>query len=106
MKRKRPAPKPSIPPHLAARMAELQDNARRAAGLPERVVIDASHDNSGKDHERQPGVVTEIAAQVADEQVVRRHFGAGRPERCRFHRMVCDQPDPDRRDKPERACEH
>jgi 3-deoxy-7-phosphoheptulonate synthase len=35
------------------------------AGLPQRVVIDASHDNSGKDHERQPGVVSEIADQVA-----------------------------------------
>ena len=37
----------------------------RAAGLPERVVIDASHDNSGKDHTRQPDVVVDIAAQVA-----------------------------------------
>jgi 3-deoxy-7-phosphoheptulonate synthase len=37
----------------------------RAAGLAERVVIDASHDNSGKDHERQPGVVSEIADQIA-----------------------------------------
>ena len=37
----------------------------RAAGLPERVVIDASHDNSGKDHERQPRVAADIAAQVA-----------------------------------------
>jgi 3-deoxy-7-phosphoheptulonate synthase len=37
----------------------------RAAGLPERLVIDASHDNSGKDHTRQPGVGAEIAAQVA-----------------------------------------
>jgi 3-deoxy-7-phosphoheptulonate synthase len=37
----------------------------RDARLPERVVIDASHDNSGKDHERQPGVVTEIADQIA-----------------------------------------
>ena len=35
-----------------------------AAGLPERVVIDASHDNSGKDHDRQPGVVAEIADQI------------------------------------------
>src|SRR4051812_13670427 len=35
------------------------------AGLPERVVIDASHDNSGKDHERQPAVVSEIADQIA-----------------------------------------
>jgi 3-deoxy-7-phosphoheptulonate synthase len=37
----------------------------RDAGLVERVVIDASHDNSGKDHERQPGIVSEIADQVA-----------------------------------------
>jgi 3-deoxy-7-phosphoheptulonate synthase len=37
----------------------------RVAGLPERVVIDASHDNSGKDHTRQPEVVTDIADQVA-----------------------------------------
>jgi len=37
----------------------------RAAGLPERVVIDASHDNSGKDHERQPAVAADVGAQVA-----------------------------------------
>jgi 3-deoxy-7-phosphoheptulonate synthase len=36
----------------------------RAAGLPERVVIDASHDNSGKDANRQPPVAAEIGAQV------------------------------------------
>jgi 3-deoxy-7-phosphoheptulonate synthase len=38
----------------------------RHTGLTERIVIDASHDNSGKDHERQPQVVSEIADQVAD----------------------------------------
>jgi len=37
----------------------------REAGLPERVVIDASHDNSGKDHERQPLVAADVAAQIA-----------------------------------------
>jgi 3-deoxy-7-phosphoheptulonate synthase len=37
----------------------------RAAGLPERVVIDASHDNSGKNPERQPAVVADIAGQIA-----------------------------------------
>jgi 3-deoxy-7-phosphoheptulonate synthase len=37
----------------------------RNSGLAERVVIDASHDNSGKDHKRQPGVVSEIADQIA-----------------------------------------
>jgi 3-deoxy-7-phosphoheptulonate synthase len=38
------------------------------AGLPERLIIDASHGNSGKDHERQPLVVDDIAAQVAKGQ--------------------------------------
>ncbi|MEZ5073807.1 MAG: 3-deoxy-7-phosphoheptulonate synthase [Solirubrobacterales bacterium] len=37
----------------------------RSVGLPERVIIDASHDNSGKDHERQPEVAARIAEQVA-----------------------------------------
>lgn len=36
------------------------------AGLPERVVIDASHGNSRKDHHRQPAVAAEIGRQVAD----------------------------------------
>lgn len=37
----------------------------RAAGLPERVVIDVSHDNSAKQFDRQPAVADEVAAQVA-----------------------------------------
>jgi len=37
----------------------------RGSNLPPRVMIDASHDNSGKDHHRQPAVSREIAAQVA-----------------------------------------
>jgi 3-deoxy-7-phosphoheptulonate synthase len=37
-------------------------------GLPERLVVDSSHDNSGKDHERQPQVAAEIAAQIAAGQ--------------------------------------
>jgi 3-deoxy-7-phosphoheptulonate synthase len=36
----------------------------RAARLPVRVVVDASHDNSGKDHKRQAEVAGKIAAQV------------------------------------------
>jgi len=36
-----------------------------AAGLPERVVIDASHDNSGKDPARQPIASEDIGAQIA-----------------------------------------
>ncbi|GAA4523526.1 3-deoxy-7-phosphoheptulonate synthase [Amycolatopsis samaneae] len=34
------------------------------AGLPPRVVVDASHGNSGKDHNRQPLVVADLAGQV------------------------------------------
>lgn len=37
----------------------------RAASLRERVIVDASHDNSGKDHERQPLVAQSIGEQVA-----------------------------------------
>jgi 3-deoxy-7-phosphoheptulonate synthase len=36
-----------------------------AAGLPRRLMVDASHGNSGKDHRRQPVVATSIAEQVA-----------------------------------------
>ena len=45
---------------VADALAQLE-----AAGLPARLVIDASHDNSGKDHTVQPKVVAEIADQVA-----------------------------------------
>ena len=37
----------------------------REAGLPERLVIDASHDNSGKDHRRQPVVTADVSEQLA-----------------------------------------
>ena len=39
--------------------------ALRDAGVPPRVMIDASHGNSEKDHKRQPVVVREVAAQLA-----------------------------------------
>jgi 3-deoxy-7-phosphoheptulonate synthase len=39
--------------------------AMRTAGLAPRLMIDASHGNSGKDHRRQPLVVRDIAMQVA-----------------------------------------
>jgi 3-deoxy-7-phosphoheptulonate synthase len=37
----------------------------REAGLPERLVIDVSHDNSRKDAARQPAVASDVAGQVA-----------------------------------------
>jgi 3-deoxy-7-phosphoheptulonate synthase len=35
------------------------------AGVPRRLMVDASHGNSGKDHRRQPAVTAAIAEQVA-----------------------------------------
>ncbi|AGL16397.1 3-deoxy-7-phosphoheptulonate synthase [Actinoplanes sp. N902-109] len=40
----------------------------RAANLPERLIIDCSHGNSGKDHRRQPGVADAVADQIEDGQ--------------------------------------
>ena len=36
-----------------------------AASLPAHLVIDLSHGNSGRDHERQPAIAREVAAQIA-----------------------------------------
>ena len=44
-----------------------------AAGLPSRIMVDASHGNSGKDHTRQIGVADSLA-----EQLVRRPARRGR----------------------------
>ncbi len=37
----------------------------RTAGLPERVMIDLSHDNSGKDPDRQPAAAAGVASQLS-----------------------------------------
>jgi 3-deoxy-7-phosphoheptulonate synthase len=37
-----------------------------SAGLEARVMVDCSHANSGKDHEKQPGVASSVAQQVAE----------------------------------------
>jgi 3-deoxy-7-phosphoheptulonate synthase len=37
----------------------------RSSGLPQRLVIDVSHGNSGKDARRQPAVAAEVGAQLA-----------------------------------------
>jgi 3-deoxy-7-phosphoheptulonate synthase len=55
----------SGPNYDAESVAGAQELLRKA-GLPERVVIDASHGNSRKDHRRQPEVADEIGRQVAD----------------------------------------
>jgi len=52
--------------------------------LPPRLMIDCSHDNAAKDHNRQPAVLASIAAQLADGSphvlgvMVESHLRAGR----------------------------
>jgi 3-deoxy-7-phosphoheptulonate synthase len=47
--------------------ASVQETCRllEQAGLPQRVMIDCSHANSGKDYTRQPAVCRAVAAQIA-----------------------------------------
>jgi 3-deoxy-7-phosphoheptulonate synthase len=54
-------PGPNFGPEDVAAALELIT----AAGLPRRLMVDASHGNSGKDHRRQPEVAAAIAAQIA-----------------------------------------
>jgi 3-deoxy-7-phosphoheptulonate synthase len=48
------------PDHIAEAEGKLAEG-----GLRNRLIVDASHENSGKDHTRQPKVAAEIADQVA-----------------------------------------
>ena len=53
----------SGPNYSAAHVAKVVKDLE-AAGLPGRVMIDCSHANSGKNHERQPEVLADVASQV------------------------------------------
>src|SRR5213596_468484 len=52
------------PNHDAANVRRTLE-ALTATSLPAHLVIDLSHGNSGRDHERQPTVAREVAAQIA-----------------------------------------
>lgn len=54
----------SGPNYDAASVAAAVDQLQQA-GRPGRVVVDASHGNSGKDHCRQPVVAADLAARIA-----------------------------------------
>ena len=54
----------SGPNHETSHVAKALDLIA-ATGLPRRLMVDASHGNSGKDHRRQPMVAASIADQVA-----------------------------------------
>jgi 3-deoxy-7-phosphoheptulonate synthase len=55
----------SGPNYEAANVAGALDLMAKA-GLPRRIMVDASHGNSGKDHRRQPLVTASLASQIAD----------------------------------------
>jgi len=50
---------------LQRRARVRERDALRAAGLREQVMIDVSHGNSSKQHQRQITVAHEVAAQIA-----------------------------------------
>ncbi len=52
-------------PNYDANSVQQALERMRAVDVLPRVMIDASHENSGKDYRRQPAVAREIAAQVA-----------------------------------------
>ena len=66
---------------VAAAAAELAK-----AGLPERVMVDASHANSAKDHNNQPKVVADLCRQIAGGEdrimgvMIESHLVAGRQD--------------------------
>ena len=53
-------------PNHDAMSVQKAASAMRAAGIAARLMIDASHGNSSKDYRRQPLVVRDVAAQVAE----------------------------------------
>nr|MEA2798756.1 3-deoxy-7-phosphoheptulonate synthase [Phenylobacterium sp.] len=61
-------------------------SALATAGLPPRLMVDASHANSGKNHENQPGVVAHLCGQLAAGQerimgvMIESHLVAGRQD--------------------------
>jgi 3-deoxy-7-phosphoheptulonate synthase len=55
----------SGPNYSASHIAKALDLVT-AAGLPRRLMVDASHGNSGKDHRRQPAVAGSLAGQLAE----------------------------------------
>lgn len=79
-------------PHVAKALDMVS-----AIGQPRRVVIDASHANSGKDHTRQPAVAAAIASQIAAGEreiagvMLESFLVAGRQEPGDLSRLVYGQ---------------
>jgi 3-deoxy-7-phosphoheptulonate synthase len=55
----------SFGPNYDAATVATTNQLLANAGLPQRMIVDASHGNSSKDHNRQPIVIAELAARIA-----------------------------------------
>jgi 3-deoxy-7-phosphoheptulonate synthase len=53
-------------PNYDATTVQKTASALRAAGVVPRLMVDASHGNSGKDHRRQPAVARDVSGQLAE----------------------------------------
>ena len=77
---------------IAAAVADLAK-----AGLPQRLMVDASHANSQKRHENQPNVIADLCAQLAGGEgrimgvMVESHLVAGRQDLIPGHPLTYGQ---------------
>jgi 3-deoxy-7-phosphoheptulonate synthase len=55
------------PNYEASHIKEVVASLKKA-GLPQRIMIDCSHGNSEKNHENQPKVAADVAAQLANPE--------------------------------------
>jgi salicylate synthetase len=84
-------------PNYDARSVRMAQQCLRAADLPVRLAVDASHGNSGKDHRRQLAVARALADQVAGDQTAIRgvmlesFLVAGRQEPADSRSLVSGQ---------------
>lgn len=84
-------------PNYDAASVECALASLRAAGLPPRLMIDASHGNSDKDYRRQPLVAEEVASRVASGQagvvgvMLESFIAAGRQDLVSRERLVYGQ---------------
>jgi 3-deoxy-7-phosphoheptulonate synthase len=84
------------PNYAAASIAAAVDQLANAS-LPERLMVDASHANSGKNHENQPAVVADLCDQLAagSRQImgvmIEGHLVAGRQDIVRGEALTYGQ---------------
>lgn len=73
-------------PNYDAEHVEATGQAMTKAGLPARIMVDASHANSNKDYRRQPEVLADVGAQISagDERIfgvmIESHLVGGRQD--------------------------